>query len=179
MMEGYGAVSSMLPLDNPRWNRLQHAYGTADDIPALLRQLEDFPPDEAEAEPWFTIWSALAHQGDVYDGSFAAVPHVVAIACASPEAASLSFLNFPAWVEICRAKKDLAVPADLAPAYHAALARIPGLIAAMSDRAWDEDWVAIALAALAAAKGQPEIAEAALELSKETAPRIMKWVFSQ
>jgi hypothetical protein len=27
----------MLPLDDPRWSLLQHAYGKAEDIPALLQ----------------------------------------------------------------------------------------------------------------------------------------------
>jgi hypothetical protein len=34
----------MLSLDDPRWNELQHAYGVASDIPALLSQLSELPP---------------------------------------------------------------------------------------------------------------------------------------
>ena len=55
-----------LPLDSPRWPELNHAYGKASDIPALLRQLDSFPPSGPDDEPWFSLWSALAHQGDVY-----------------------------------------------------------------------------------------------------------------
>jgi hypothetical protein len=66
-----------LPLDSPRWSELDHAYGKAAGIPALLRHLESFPPSSPDDEPWFSLWSALAHQGDVYPASFAAVPHVV------------------------------------------------------------------------------------------------------
>lgn len=62
----------MLSLDSPRWGELEHAYGSAVDVPALLGALRDFPKSEGQREPWFSIWSALAHQGDVYSASFAA-----------------------------------------------------------------------------------------------------------
>jgi hypothetical protein len=55
----------MLSLDSPRWNELQHAYGIASDTPSLLRQLLSLPDSVGEREPWYTLWSSLAHQGDV------------------------------------------------------------------------------------------------------------------
>ena len=167
-----------LPLSSARWKELRHAYGAAGDIPALLEQLQDLPEDAPDAEPWFTLWSSLAHQGDVYDASFAAVPHIVAVACSDPANAPASYFHFPAWVEICRAKNGLPVPPDLAESYMAALAKLPELIAAASHKPWDEEFLPVALAALAVAKGQPEIAEAALELSRDTARRFLDWFFS-
>jgi len=53
----------MLSLDSDRWSELQHAYGDASNIPALLVQLIDLPSATGDAEPWFSLWSALAHQG--------------------------------------------------------------------------------------------------------------------
>ena len=35
---------SCLAFDSPRWDELEHAYGRATDIPALLRQLSTLPP---------------------------------------------------------------------------------------------------------------------------------------
>ncbi len=88
----------MLSLESPRWSELQHAYGPASDIPALLAQLGMVPSSTDGSEPWFTLWSALAHEGDVYSASFAAVPHVVhALACA-PDKADHGHFQFPAWV---------------------------------------------------------------------------------
>jgi len=75
----------MLELSSPRWGELRDAYGSAAKIPELLRQLSALPRDDGSSEPWFTLWSALAHQGDVYSASFAAVPHVVAAIAGSPE----------------------------------------------------------------------------------------------
>lgn len=155
----------MLSLQSGRWSELEHAYGKAADIPALLAQLQTLPKSEGEAEPWFSLWSALAHQGDIYSASFAAVPHVVAALAAAPNEADESYLQFPAWVEICRAKQRVEIPEDLKTAYFESLARLPGLIAQAAARQWEPGYLACALSAIAAVKGQHAIAEAVLEMS--------------
>jgi hypothetical protein len=165
-----------LPLDSPRWSELDHAYGKAAGIPALLRQLESFPPLGPDDEPWFSLWSALAHQGDVYPASFAAVPHVVRALAMAPDRAGAVYLQFPAWVEICRKRQDVPVPPDLRDAYAAALAALPRLVAATAVRAWDDEFLACALAALAAVKGSGDVAEAALELTPEVAGDFLAWL---
>ncbi|MBS1970187.1 MAG: hypothetical protein JSU04_07750 [Bdellovibrionales bacterium] len=165
----------MLKLDDPRWSELQHAYGVATDVPALLKQLTDIPSSEDDKEPWFSIWSALAHQGNVYSASFAAVPHVIEALASAPLSADFSYFQFPAWVEICRAKNNVPVPEDIAAAYFDALSRLPVLMAAASSRKWDEGFLRCALSAVAAAKGQPLIAEAVLELSPDVAAEFMEW----
>ena len=84
----------MLSLDSPRWAELQHAYGNAADIPSLLFDLTRLPRSEGEAEPWFSLWSAMAHQGDVFSASFAAVPHVIEALSSDPTAADSSYFRF-------------------------------------------------------------------------------------
>jgi len=165
----------MLSLESPRWAELRHAYGSAADIPALLRQLDGLPRCAGDAQPWFTLWSALAHQGDVYSASFAAVPHVVKALASAPSRADHAYFQFPAWVEICRAKKQAEIPEDLRCAYFEALAHLPALAAAASGRPWEPGFLACALAAIAAAKGQPSVAEAVLELSPEVAREFLEW----
>lgn len=169
----------MISLDSPRWARLKHAYGNATNIPALLRQLDGAPASANNSEPWFTLWSALAHQGDVYDASFAAVPHVVRALASAPEVADHSYFQFPTWVEICRAKNAIQVPADLESAYFSSLAQLPSLVAAVSERACDAVLVACMLAAVAVAKGQPKVAEATLEMTPEVAEEFMEWFFTR
>jgi hypothetical protein len=164
------------PLDSPRWCELDHAYGKAADIPALLRQLESLPPSGPDDEPWFSLWSALAHQGDVYPASFAAVPHVVRALAMAPDRAGAVYLQFPAWVEICRKRHNVLVPPDLRDVYVAALTALPRLVAATADRAWDDEFLACALAALAVAKGSSDVAEAALELTPEVAGDFLAWL---
>ena len=169
----------MLSLENRRWLELKHAYGAAGNIPALLRQLEQLPSSKDDAEPWFTLWSALAHQGDVYSASFAAVPHVIKVLASAPTKADHSYFQFPAWVEICRSKNSVEVPEDLTSAYFESLARLPSLVAQASSRPWDPSFLACALAAVAAAKGQPAVAEAALELTPEVAQEFLDWFFDK
>jgi hypothetical protein len=166
----------LLSLDSTHWQQLDHAYGTAEDIPALLRQLASLPNDDGEASPWFQLWSALAHQGDVYPASFAAVPHVIAALASSPMAAHASYFHFPAWVEICRAKQGASIPDELSGPYFNALGRLPALAAECSAKPWDLGFLACTLAATAAAKGQHAIAEALLEMAEEgTAEDFLEW----
>ncbi|MER5419052.1 hypothetical protein [Streptosporangium roseum] len=63
------------------WSQLSHAYGSAEDLPALLDQIEADP----NAERWNDLWSALCHQGSVYSASFAALPRLTTIAAAGDE----------------------------------------------------------------------------------------------
>jgi hypothetical protein len=169
----------VLNLDSPRWSELRHAYGSARNIPVLLRALQSLPAASGDAEPWFTLWSALAHQGDIFDASFAAVPHVVEAMARDPLKADSSYLQFPSWVEICRVKNGVEVPEDLHAAYFAALARLPALVAAAAAREWEEGFLRCALAALGVAKGQTVIGEASLELSPEVAQQFMEWFYEQ
>jgi hypothetical protein len=170
----------VLSLESHRWAELKHAYGSASDIPPLLERLRKLPKSGGDAEPWFTLWSALAHQGDVYSASFAAVPHVVAALATDPAQADSSFFQFPAWVEICRAKRHVPVPPDLEASYFESLARLPALVGEASSASWDADLLACALSAIAASKGQHAIAEAVLEMaSPKVAEEFLEWYFSQ
>jgi len=73
-------VRGMLPLNDARWTALSDAYGASTGIPKLLAHAATLPEDFGEgAEPYFSLWSALCHQGDVYSASYAALPHLVRI----------------------------------------------------------------------------------------------------
>ncbi|WP_082493474.1 hypothetical protein [Massilia sp. Leaf139] len=166
----------MLELSSPRWGELSDAYGSAARIPELLRQLSALPSDDGSSEPWFSLWSALAHQGDVYSASFAAVPHVIAAIASSPERVTDVYFHFPAWVEICRHKNGIDVPHDLVTDYFESLSRIPALAASAGEKQWNAAFTACALSATAAAKGQHELAEALLVLtSSDTVGEFLAW----
>lgn len=169
----------MISLDSPRWAELKHAYGPASDIPELLRQLDTFPSSDGTAEPWYSLWSALAHQGDVYSATFAAVPHVVETLATDPLRASEDYFHFPAWVEICRRKNNVIVPEDLQPPYFIALAKLPSLVCAAAGRQWSAGFLVCALSAIAVSKDSPEIAEAILELTPESIVDFRSWLDSQ
>jgi hypothetical protein len=66
----------VLSLDDRRWETLKAGYRVPIDLRPLLRRLES----EADvSSTWHEIWQELYHQGDVDEGSFAAIPHLVRI----------------------------------------------------------------------------------------------------
>ena len=65
-------------IDEVDWASLRHAYGSAEDVPGLLRGLAS--PDPAERELALDgMYGAVHHQGDVYDATLACVPFLLAL----------------------------------------------------------------------------------------------------
>ena len=167
----------MLSLDSADWAKMSHAYGSAGDIPRLLRLLQELPDDKGEREPWFMLWSSLAHQGDVYPASFAAVPHIVSALQSSSLNAPTVYFHFPAWVEICRRKAEIEVPGHLAGAYKEALNVLRTLAAdILSQEHPDEGTMRCAMAAIAASYGSWVLGEIQLELSPDVAAECLEWL---
>jgi hypothetical protein len=111
------------------WADLDHAYGKAADIPELLDLARGAAAGGSYTdEPWFSLWSALCHQGDVYTASYAAVPELIAIAQArrGEHAAARECILLAGSIELERAQPEgrqpPAIPSDLIGAYNAALA---------------------------------------------------------
>lgn len=145
----------MLGLRSPRWKELSHAYGSAQDIPTLLSQLKTAAPKkDYRSEPWFSLWSALCHQGDVYTASYAAVPHIVALASKRPISERADFLLIAAKIEAMHhTKKAPKIPSDLKRAYEDALREGASLAMSCMERDWPEEDFRIILAALAIFRG--------------------------
>lgn len=169
----------MLPLDSVRWSELSHAYGNASDIPRLLSELESLPPDIGlEPEPYFSLWSALCHQGDVYTASYAAVPHIVRVMETAPARIPWTLFQMVACIEIARSQgRGPLVPPDLQADYSVALSRIPELVARAGRVKWDHWYCGAALAAVAAAKGFCKLAAAVLELDPDTVKELLRRKF--
>jgi hypothetical protein len=70
-------LSEPLDLDSPRWKKLSHAYGSAEDIPGELQALR-----EGDEEALDSLFGSILHQGTVYSASMAALPHLEAMAAA-------------------------------------------------------------------------------------------------
>ena len=169
----------MLSLDSDRWNTLTHAYGTAADIPRLLRSAaaDPSPTSSYKSEPWFSLWSALLHQGSVADAAYAAVPHLLRIAAESRHPYAWDCLALPAAVEAARlAGQAPQLPTDLAAPYLDAWATVPRIVELASARHWDHEFAQAATAALAAAKGHGALAEAISELGPAACSRFLKLV---
>lgn len=82
-------------LEEIPWSRLDHAYGSGADVPALLYAVHLGTAEVREAA-WFELWGNIHHQGTVYAATVPAVPFLDEIA-RSPErpdrVQALSFLR--------------------------------------------------------------------------------------
>lgn len=65
-------------LDNIPWHQLTHAYGSAEDVPELLRELRTASPDlQGEDSPLWHLFGNIWHQGTVYEATSYAVPFLI------------------------------------------------------------------------------------------------------
>ena len=170
----------MLDLNDPIWPTLTHAYGSAADTPALLRQLAQSTgcKDDHESEPWFTLWSSLCHQSDVFDASYAALPHILEIGLSATGPIDFSFFQLPAAIEIARFNgKGPPVPPILAKAYSEAVSRLIDCVAVHRHDAWDEPTLLSALSAQAVAKGNHRIAQAIMNLDDDLIGKLINLDF--
>jgi hypothetical protein len=58
------------------WSGLTHAYGWAQDMPTILRNMTA-SDESTRAAGWDTFWGAINHQGDFYDSTVAAIPFLI------------------------------------------------------------------------------------------------------
>ncbi|MFE4533453.1 hypothetical protein ACFRKB_00105 [Streptomyces scopuliridis] len=75
-------------LDAQPWAALEHAYGSAEDVPELLRALASDDEEEA-GEALEELYSRILHQGSVYEASARAVPYLAGLAAAGVRAGDL------------------------------------------------------------------------------------------
>ena len=145
----------MLALDDSSWRSLSHACGGATDIPDLLaRGRSDFTPGHEEGSTWFELWSALCHQGDAYSASYAALPHLIALAPEHLQRKHYDPLFLAACIGLARLeRRGPTLPAELALAYQDAVDQGRTLAEANAGRAWDADSDAVMRASVAALSG--------------------------
>ncbi|MET8507828.1 hypothetical protein ABZV60_24710 [Streptomyces sp. NPDC004787] len=79
------------------WGALRHAYGSAEDVPALLRAAGGAADPGEREEAFDELGSALCHQGSVYSATAAAVPFLARLARA-PETGTRDRLRCLWWL---------------------------------------------------------------------------------
>ena len=123
------------------WTKLEHAYGPAGDIPALLARARTVPaPTRYTDEPWFTLWSALYHQDDIYSASYAAVPELVAMADECGAAIAAESLFLAASIELRRHEPGAPdIPSELRASYDQAVTHAGPLATELARRAPDAE----------------------------------------
>jgi len=170
----------MLLLSDSRWSKISHAYGFAIDTPDLIRTLTSFPESaNFDDEPWYSLWSSLCHQGDIYEASLAALPHIVNILESNPQKAGFDFIALPTSIEICRLKSEMVVPEYLRVAYFEAVQKLASLVPLFLVSSHDYHSVQGATAAIAVSAGKFELAELLLEIEEDVIPEALEWYFSR
>jgi hypothetical protein len=105
------------------WRFLEHAYGSAGDIPGLLLEAEtDLRPGHEPGTTWFKLWSALCHQEDIYTASYAAVPKLIDLAHRPSYLGRYEPIWLAANIELSRLEgRGPAFPDSLTDAYRQAI----------------------------------------------------------
>lgn len=147
----------------------------------MLKQLATLPPHKnVESEPYFSLWSALCHQGDVYTASFAAVPYLVEVWQRHPTRTHWTVIALVSSIEVARlSERGPDVPPELSESYFSALSAIPGIVAEAASDPWDELRCRVISSAIAAVKGHPRLSDAITELEPATAEMLLEeWRFA-
>ncbi len=165
----------MFKVENYNWANLEHAYGSAQDIPHLLLSLSECPPSsDYESEPYFSLWSSLCHQGDVYSASYAALICIVEILSEKYEKVNYNFFLLPISIEIARLKGNGPELGEFEQDYYSAIGKIAGLVAKIKTS--DEVFSRVLAAATAVVHGNVKLGEAILELSPDTIDEFFEWL---
>lgn len=154
---------------------MRHAYRDAADVPGMLQALASStgPKSGYQDEPWFSLWSSLCHQGDVYTASYAAIPHIVQIASEARAPVDFSFFQLPAAVEVARRTgRGPDIPKAYADDYHHAIARLMDNVELHRHEPWDQPMLLSVAAAQAVVKGHIDVAEALLNLDDDWIAKI-------
>ena len=167
----------MIELESEVWGKLDHAYGKANDIPKLLRQLYDYPrSDDPNAEPFFSLWSALCHQGDCYSASYASVPHIVQATISGLDQVSYEYVLLPTAIEIARKSgRGPEIQEDLVVSYEDSIRKLPRVAIALLGPDSNETLTLVASAAVAASSGHPKLADVILSLEGDVIDNYSEW----
>lgn len=160
----------MLPLESDKWTVLEHAYGDASNIPDLLRALPNAKvKQKTETEPWFTLWSSLCHQCDVYSASFAALPHIIGAAATRVPQDRAEYLFMAGTIESMR-HRDISpkISPEYEPAYRKSIEEAITLTLEALEVEPEKEWFQALLAALTAFRGYPGLSAAVADLERET-----------
>jgi len=135
-------------LDEIPWHSLQHAYGTAEDVPELLRQLQTAEPNTSnENSPLWHLFGNIWHQGTVYEATSYAVPFLIKLAedPATPDRVGILGLL----AAIARGSSYLEVHEDFLRKNPVEKLGTPGTAEFENEKAQELNWVASAHSAVA------------------------------
>lgn len=154
----------MLSLNDLRWKDFTSGYQIKYDASQSLKQLEAAVSIDAIIQVLDELWDELYHQGDVGTASYLAVPHLVRIGI-EKQIIDWRLIGLIASIEIQRYVSTVPLAEEYKEEYLIALQQVEKLIAINKNSPWEREYASGALAALAASKGQVEMAKVIQELS--------------
>ena len=164
----------MLSLEDPRWNGLRAGYRTPIDLRPLLQRLES---DRDPTETWHQLWEELYHQGDVGEGSFVALPHLVRIHRLRG-IADWNTYALAATIELARGKDgNPDVPDWTRDAYNQALRELGQIGLEELPRASDQEAVRSILGVLAIVHGARTYGRILIELTEDEVSELEQQAF--
>lgn len=163
-------------METINWNDLEHAYGKASDTPDLLNDLKSYPLCKSyDEEPFYTLWSSLCHQGDIYSASYAAVPTIVSLIESGLEKVDYNYFLLPVSIEIARLKSNgPKIGSEFESNYFEAIRALGNLTGKINTT--DETMISVLSAATAVCHGNAALAEAILELTPDTLTDFQEWL---
>ena len=169
----------MLEITDERWKDLRHAYGSAENIPQLLQSLTENPNSKYETytdEPYYTLWSALCHQGDVYTASYAAFPHLIEICHSSPKSVHWSVMQLAVHIEMERLinPETPKIPDFLKDAYVIAKQKIASVSNEMMQNNPSEEIAVITMMSIALKMNDGEWAQSLSEFNPRVAKKFLE-----
>lgn len=99
-------------LDDIDWGRLEHAYGSAADVPDMIRRLAD-PDEDVRDEAFYEAYGNIFHQGSRYQATAPAVPFLLELLAAPDYPSRDSLLYLLAALTI--GYDDIFIPGGLHP----------------------------------------------------------------
>ena len=158
----------MITLNKKIWNEL---FGVSNPLEYLMRLYANADDDQA----WKELWDKLHHQGDIWQVSYAAVPHLLEI---ERQAKRFNWNGFAliAVIEQHRPANDEPEIGEIADGYKKAWENLLEVVAKDTQKIWNEILTASILSCIAYSRGQRTIACAALKIENERIAReFLKW----
>ena len=157
-----GAMSGAGPLDlgSSRWSQLAAYAGTAEDLPALLRQFRQNP----DLKAFDKLRIRLTGDGDIRESEafYAALPHIVGVLSKIQQQPREEMIGQLAWAAAVAAGAE--PPRGLREAYSVALEQLAELAVETLRHSKERQFRTYLLAAIAVGVGEPNAALAIVNL---------------
>ena len=128
-----------------------------------------------DEEPFYTLWSSLCHQGDIYSASYAAIPIFVSLIESGLEKVDYKYFLLPVSIEIARLKGNgPKIDTELESNYFEAISSMGKLTGRINTI--DGTMISVLSAATAVCHGKAALAEAILELTPDTLMDFQEWL---